>query len=236
MADERTIPSWPGPLRRTSVRQEVTEALRAALVTGQMVPGVVYSAPQLAEQLGVSATPVREAMLELVRAGMVEVVLNKGFRVVELGDAELDQLAELRLLLEVPVMVAVAEHCAGEVAAEVESLRSLAHELEAAAAERDLVRFIALDTEFHTRFLGLHGNPALVEVVRDLRGRSRLFGLERIAERGLLDEAAHEHAEMIDVALARDVPGMRELMTRHVGHVRGEWAAAEAAVPVDAAR
>ncbi|HEX3648251.1 MAG TPA: GntR family transcriptional regulator, partial [Pseudonocardiaceae bacterium] len=59
---------------RASLREQVTEALRAALVSGALRAGVVYSAPGLAERFGVSATPVREAMLDLVQAGLVEAV------------------------------------------------------------------------------------------------------------------------------------------------------------------
>lgn len=77
---------------RTSLRERVAESLRAALVSGRMAPGTTYSIPALAEQFGVSATPVREAMLDLVNEGIVAPVPNKGFRVVELTDAELDQI------------------------------------------------------------------------------------------------------------------------------------------------
>lgn len=63
--------------------------LRAALVAGEMVPGVTYSAPVLAERFGVSATPVREAMLDLINEGMIVAVPNKGFRIVETTDQDL---------------------------------------------------------------------------------------------------------------------------------------------------
>ena len=75
---------------RVSLRERVAESLRAALVSGRMAPGTTYSIPALAEQFGVSATPVREAMLDLVNEGIVAPVPNKGFRVVELTDEELD--------------------------------------------------------------------------------------------------------------------------------------------------
>ena len=76
----------PAVAGRQSLREQVGHALRAALVTGQLKPGEVYSAPGLAAQFGVSATPVREAMLDLAKEGLVEVARNKGFRVVAVGD------------------------------------------------------------------------------------------------------------------------------------------------------
>lgn len=69
-----------GVVERTSVRGQVLDALRAALVSGDLAPGEVYSGPALGERFGVSATPVREAMQQLAREGAVEVVPNRGFR------------------------------------------------------------------------------------------------------------------------------------------------------------
>jgi DNA-binding GntR family transcriptional regulator len=209
---------------RANLRQQVAEALRSLLITGQMRPGRVYSAPKLAAQFGISATPVREAMLDLVSEGLVEVVRNKGFRVTEVDDKELDALAELRGLIEIPVMGLVAEQCEGPIATAVERLRPLARKLTKAAAAGDLLTFIEVDNEFHTRFLALHGNHHVVSVVRDMRRRSRLFGLEALAAAGVLAEMSQEHEEMVDAALRRDGPAMRDVMTRHIGHVRSAWA------------
>ncbi|HLH46617.1 MAG TPA: GntR family transcriptional regulator, partial [Acidimicrobiales bacterium] len=86
-----------GPLAAPrSLREGVADALRAAVVSGEMRPGVVYSVPSLAAQFGVSPTPVREAMLDLLKEGLVESVRNKGFRVTEVTDAQLDEITGLR--------------------------------------------------------------------------------------------------------------------------------------------
>ena len=72
------------------------------MVAGELKPGEMYSAPALGERFGVSATPVREAMLDLVKDGFVEAVRNRGFRVLEMSDEDLDEVSQIRLLLEVP--------------------------------------------------------------------------------------------------------------------------------------
>ena len=219
-----TPPSAVVPLDRPdSLREQVRAAVRAMLISGQLAPGRVYSAPTLAAQFGVSPTPVREAMLDLAGEGLVHAVRNKGFRVTELTDAELDALAELRALIEIPVMAAVAADCTGAVAAAVEALVPQARQLVAAADDRDLARYIRLDTEFHLTLLALHGNDYVVEVVRDLRGRSRLFGLAELAERGTLRENAAEHLAILDAARSRDSEAMTRLMRTHIGHLRGLW-------------
>ncbi|MEV7086554.1 GntR family transcriptional regulator [Streptomyces sp. NPDC093085] len=207
-----------------TVRERVTAELRAALISGDLRPGEVYSAPSLATRLGVSATPVREAMQDLAREGMVEVVRNTGFRVTELSDRELDELAEIRTFIEVPAMGLVAEKCSGAVAARVEELRETARELVRAANTLSMTEFMRLDTEFHIAFLSLHGNRRLVEEVARLRYRSRLYGLEALARAGRLELTSREHERMVDLALARDRAGMERLMRLHIGHTRREWA------------
>jgi DNA-binding GntR family transcriptional regulator len=211
--------------RELSLREQVLSTLRAAIISGRMRPGVLYPAPALAEMLGVSATPVREAMLDLVRENLVEVSRNKGFRVTTVSDQELDDMAEVRLLLEVPAMSSVAARSAtDDVRHDLEELRAVAHDLERAATTDDLVGYMTLDTEFHTRFLALHGNAELVRTVQALRSRSRLYGLEKLARAGTLVQSTREHGDMINLALAGDRPGLEALTRRHIGHVRTDWA------------
>lgn len=209
---------------RDPVRRRVAEEIRAALIAGGLEAGRVYSAPALAAELGVSATPVREAMQALARDGMVEVVPNTGFRVTEVTPAELDRLVELRLLLEVPIMGEVAEHHDARDEPRIEALRAIADTMIAAEGRNDMVAYMAADTDFHTAFLELHGNPEIVQVVRRARERSRLLGLLPLAEAGQLAATTEEHHRMVDLALARDRAGMEDLVRRHIAHVRDEWA------------
>lgn len=206
-----------------SLRDQVTESLRAALIAGEMRPGVVYSAPALATQLGVSATPVREAMLELVKQGMVETVRNKGFRVREPSDEELDEITEIRELLEVPAIGKLADRKLADVDG-LEKLRPLAVEIVRAAEKGDLISYIEADTSFHLGLLELAGNRHLVGLIGDLRSRSRLFGLRSLADRGVLVGSAQEHEELLDLLIAGDRRGSKALMSRHIGHIRGSWA------------
>jgi DNA-binding GntR family transcriptional regulator len=215
-----TLPSLRG---RRSLRDEITGLLRAAVMAGELEPGVVYSAPSLAEQFGVSATPVREAMLDLSKEGLVEIVRNKGFRVTRLSARELDDVTELRALVEIPTVRRLAEE--GIAAADLARLRPMATEIEEAARRRDFVAHVATDLEFHLALLELAGNPRIVELVRSLRMHSRLYGLRDDSHRDALFASWHEHAELLDRIEARDADGAEAVMRRHIGHVRGIWAA-----------
>lgn len=210
--------------RATSLRDQVSESIRAGLITGELAPGEIYSAPQLAAQMGVSATPVREAMLYFEREGMVTKMRNTGYKVTELSAEILDGAAEARILLEVPTMAKIARTCTGETAEKVEELRGLAHMLNDAAERGDLVSYLQADLRFHCDFLALAGNPVIVETVSSLRTRSRVTGLRPLAEAGNLVASSREHEAMIDAALAQDAAAMEAIVRTHIGHVRKEWA------------
>ncbi|WP_236792979.1 GntR family transcriptional regulator [Amycolatopsis sp. GM8] len=215
-------PALPSFRTRANLRDEIIQTLRAAVISGELRPGVVYSAPSLAAQFGVSATPVREAMLDLAKEGLIETVRNKGFRVTELSEKDLDDLSELRALIEVPTVRRITE--AGVDPAVIERLRPLATAIEEAAAAGNLITHVKADLEFHLGLLAEAGNSHLVETVRSLRARSRIYGLRSLADAGELVPSSHEHAELLDLVAAGDADGAEALMRRHIRHVRGIWA------------
>ena len=206
---------------RLSLRERVAVSLRGALVSGRMIPGVTYSVPVLAEQFGVSATPVREAMLALVNEGIVAPVPNKGYRVVELSDAELDQISELRRLLEVPT---VGDLAGALSPAAVKHLRALARRVRESALDADVVAYVEADRELHLALLGESGNPRLVDLVGRLRDQSRLYGLEQLAAEGVLVESADEHLALIEALESGNRRAAEKVMAHHLDHVRGIWA------------
>ncbi|WP_217165876.1 GntR family transcriptional regulator [Streptomyces sp. AC512_CC834] len=210
---------------QSHLRDQVANALRAALIAGDLRPGVIYSAPALAAELGVSATPVREAMLDLAREGLVEAVRNKGFRVTEMTEQDLDEFTEIRTLIEVPTVGRVAATTAVE---QLEALRPLAHQIVTAAQEHDILKYLEADHRFHLELLALAGNHHLVEVVADLRKRSRLFGLGSLNGTGRLVASAQEHVELLDLMVNGRIQEAEECMRRHLAHVRTLWAGSQA--------
>ncbi|BCL26550.1 GntR family transcriptional regulator [Streptomyces aurantiacus] len=228
MAAQRTsapaLPTLGG--KKPSYRESVADALRAALIAGELRPGEVHSAPALATRFGVSATPVREALLDLAKEGLVDTVPNKGFRVTAVSEKQLDEYTHIRSLIEIPTTVGLATSADP---AALEALRPVAQEIVTAAAAGDLIAYVEADIRFHLGLLGLAGNAHLVEVVGDLRKRSRLYGLHALVEAGRLEASAEEHLEILDALVAGDEEAVRAVMTRHLGHVRGLWAAEDSA-------
>jgi DNA-binding GntR family transcriptional regulator len=207
-----------------SLREAALRSIRAGIVTGEIGSDEIWSAPALAAQLGVSATPVREAMLDLVAQGLVEPVRNRGFRVVPADDTDLDEIHELRLLIEVPTSVRLA----GRVPkAAIVRFRRFAADSVSAAANGDLVGYLSADRDFHLGLLELNGNRRLVDFISQLRDQARLFGLNELVAADALVAYAQEHDAIIDSLEGGDAAEVEERMTRHLRHTRGSWAGRE---------
>ncbi|GAB2907445.1 GntR family transcriptional regulator, partial [Streptomyces heilongjiangensis] len=202
-------------VQRASVRGQILDALRAALAAGELAPGEVYSAPALGERFGVSATPVREAMQQLAIEGAVEVVPNRGFRVVRRGARELAELAEVRALLQVPVILRLARTLPAGSWAE---LRPLAEETARAASSGCRATYGEADRAFHRGMLSLAGNEQLVQVADDLHRRSQLpLTTGPAGTRIELMADAAEHIALLDALAAGDLEAVECLMGNHFG-------------------
>jgi DNA-binding GntR family transcriptional regulator len=203
-----------------SLRGTVEDAVAAAIVSGELAPGTMVTAPTLAVRFGVSATPVREALLNLQKRGFVDVVRNKGFRVTEVSEQDLWEIVRLRQQLEAPPMREIARTLQPQAAAE---LRAEAQVIVDAAAAADLPAYLAADLAFHLHLLDLHGNRRLVALVRELRQQTRMVGLADMIGTAELTRSAAEHHSLVDLLEARDGRGAETLLTAHIGHVLGWW-------------
>ncbi|WP_022873898.1 GntR family transcriptional regulator [Nesterenkonia alba] len=203
-----------------SLRSTVTEALRTAIIVGDLEEGELYSAPALAEPLGVSATPVREAMMDLTNEGLVTPVKNKGFRVTEMTPEDLREITAVRQLLEGPAVHAVTGHIPAE---EFPALRAKADQINAAAADGDLRTYLAEDRVFHAEILKHTGNTRLVNLCTQLRGQTRLKALRTLVDTGQLIESAYEHVTLLDKLEAGDAQGAYEVIMHHLGHASQLW-------------
>ncbi len=217
MSTRSSIRSLPA---RNSLRSMVESSLATAIVTGELGPGELVSVPVLALKFAVSATPVREAMLNLEKRGFVEPVKNKGFRVTDVSVRDLEEVVQLRRWLEAPAMVIVAQKLAG---APLEHYRALADRIVSTADEGGLVRYLSADTAFHLALLALTENGRLVDLVRELRQQTRMVGLTMLRHSEELKLSAHEHHELLDLLGEGNGEAAEKLMVRHIGHVLGWW-------------
>ncbi|NGN91322.1 GntR family transcriptional regulator [Nocardioides sp. KC13] len=210
-------------LEKVSLRERVSRALRAAIVSGELEPGEVYSAPALGAKFGVSATPVREAMLDLVRENLVTTVPNKGYRITTVGEADLDDITELRMLIEPPLAAKVTAEIPAE---DMPKLRDLARAIVDGALAGDLVAYTDADHAFHLQLLAYVGNARVSALIADLRAHTRLYGLSSL-DGSELEESAREHDLILDAIEANDPQEVERLMQAHISQTRGRWARPE---------
>jgi DNA-binding GntR family transcriptional regulator len=195
-----------------NLREQVLQHVRAKIISGQSVPGTMYSVPSLAADLGVSTTPVREALLELARNGLIEPMRNRGFKVVAPTLEELRELFEMRELLEVR---------AGEILAlkpvkDLSGLHPLADQVREAVDADDVPGYLAADRRFHHGFIGAAGNELLTEMAMGLRDKMRLYGISSRAGRERQMASVAEHYQLIELAAAGDAKGVGPLLKQHI--------------------
>jgi len=204
-----------------SLRNRIGASLSDAIISGELAPGTLVSVPTLAAQFAVSATPVREAMLDLEQRGFVASVRNKGFRVTDVSEQDLREIVELRQLLEAPAMRALAARFPLET---MPAWRGLADEIAVHAEKGNLTGFIERDRDFHLGLLAEYGNERLVHLVRELRTQTRMVNLARMTKSLELTESAREHHRMLDLLEQGDGEALEKLTLHHLEHIVGWWA------------
>jgi DNA-binding GntR family transcriptional regulator len=202
-----------------TIRARVERALGSRIAAGVVPVGTLLSVPVLAEEFRVSATPVREAVLELQRRGFVEPARNRGFVVTAVDPEHAQHVAAVRELLEPPAMRAVAA-----IRPDLATSRAATARIAAAAASGDLEAYLDEDRRFHVGLTALAGNPMLTAVVDDLRRRTRLPGLAAMVGSAELAASAVEHDDLLDAIDAGDVARAESVMRHHIGHTTGWWA------------
>jgi len=204
-----------------SLREQARTVIRGLIITGQMQADQLYSVPRLATELGVSATPVREALLDLAREGLLEPVRNRGFRVVTLSSSELKDIYAIRTMLEVPSIAEIAR--TGLAPALLARLRALADVTKRAADAGNLIDFLEADRKFHVELIATLGNKPLADLVETLRDRVRLHGFKSGKSSEYIAHSASEHFQLLNFLSKRDEPGAVALMQRHLERSRHVW-------------
>ncbi|MDR7006215.1 GntR family transcriptional regulator [Paraburkholderia strydomiana] len=195
-----------------NLREQVVERVRAEIVSGRVPPGSVYSVPALATDLGTSTTPVREALLELTRSGLLVAMRNRGFRVERLSLDALDNLFTMRELLERYAL----EMLARQGLKDREPMIGLADEIAHAVEAGDVATYITSDRSFHEAMVSQVGNPWLTKMVMQLRDDMRLYGIHSPEGLERQKESVKDHYQMVYFAENGEVEKIGALISRHI--------------------
>ncbi|MEW6465496.1 MAG: GntR family transcriptional regulator [Pseudomonadota bacterium] len=190
--------------------EEVAELLRQRIFRRELQPGAWIDEMRLAQELGISRTPLREALKVLAAEGLVTMKVRRGAYVTEVSEKDLRDVYHLLALLEAD---AAAEVAARADAADLAALQALHDELEAAVADRD--RFFAVNERFHMALLERADNRWRLQMVADLRKVMKLNRHHSLLKRGRIEESLAEHRTLMAALRAGDAEAARDGMQRH---------------------
>jgi DNA-binding GntR family transcriptional regulator len=188
--------------------------IQQAIRHGAIGHGQLYSENELAETLGMSRTPVREALIALAREGLVEISSQRGFRLRQLSADQRQEIFDLRLLLE-PFAVRKLAATAGP--AEVRKLRELVDAQEELSGEgKQQPAFLALDEDFHLLIPELLGLERTRDTMSSLRGAMWLMGFEALALPERHAAVIAEHRAVVDAIADNDPEAAAAAMQDHI--------------------
>ncbi|AQA03750.1 GntR family transcriptional regulator [Mycobacterium sp. MS1601] len=193
--------------------EQVMEAVRAALDSGVMRPGVKYSVYQLADALGVSRTPVRDALLRLEEVGLIRFEARQGFRVLLPDPREIADIFAIRLALEVPAVGRAATVCDTTLAARLQQRMELLH---AAAAAGDERTFAHHDQLLHDHIMEAAGNTRARTIVRSMRESIRLLGATTTDRARTVHDIDAEHHPFVEAVMANQPKAAMDAMRHHL--------------------
>ena len=196
----------------TNLREQILMHVRAEIISGRSKPGTVFTVPTLSSELGVSTTPAREALLELARDGLVTPMRNRGFRVEAMSVAAMENLFDMRVLLESHALVTVAKARLKDEG----QLVGLAEAVGMAVEAGDMTGYLTTDRDFHLALVARANNPLLTKMVMQLRDDMRLYGIDSPEGRRRQKLSVKEHFQMIELAKNGDTAGIAKLIALHI--------------------
>ncbi len=198
------------PLTPRALYEEVAELLRQRIFDRSLAPGSWIDELKLAEEYGISRTPLREALKVLSTEGLVTMKLRRGAYVTEVSETDLADVYHLLGLLESDAAGVVAERATPEQLAELQAIHA---ELEAAVEQHAL--FFAINERFHMRLLAIANNRWRDQMVVDLRKVMKLNRHHSLFKDGRILESLAEHRALVQALAAHDGPLATQRMRAH---------------------
>lgn len=195
------------------LRDVVFHTLRQAILRGELKPGERLMEIHLAQKLGVSRTPVREAMRKLELEGLVRMIPRKGAVVAEITISDLEDVLEVRMALE---ELAVKLACKMLTPEQIEEIGSLADEFEQTLYGEDVGACAQADMRFHEAIYEATGNGRLVQILNNLREQMYRYRMEYLKDRDAHQQLVQEHAEILKALADGDVDRALEASGRHI--------------------
>jgi DNA-binding GntR family transcriptional regulator len=190
--------------------QEVAELLRQRIFNRELTPGSWIDELKLAEEYGISRTPLREALKVLAAEGLVTMKVRRGAYVTEVSERDLTDVYHLLALLESDAAGVVATQATDT---QLKELQTLHRELEKSVSHRE--KFFQINERFHMRLLEIADNRWRDQMVADLRKVMKLNRHNSLLKSGRIEESLAEHQAIVNALLARDAKASSQAMQTH---------------------
>jgi len=208
---------------RRSLGDQIYVSIREAIVSLRMEPGTLVYENELAESLGVSRTPIREAIRLLVSEQLLEVLPQRGTRIAYISERKVSEARFIREHLELGAFRLVArEWQRHDRSREEETIRRLLAEQRDTADQGDIAAFLQLDEAFHRTVMEMTGNETLLQVVGHMRAHLNRLRFLAIREYRTMDRVMEEHAGLLEALRQGDETMTAELLEQHIGKLDHE--------------
>ena len=200
----------PAPFASRALYQDVAEHLRQQIFGRQLEPGAWIDELKLCGALGISRTPLREALKVLAAEGLVTMKVRRGAYVTEMSERDVREAYQLLALLEADAAATVAAKASKAELAELQQIHDL---LETQVHQRDA--FFITNERFHMRVLEIEGNRWRQQIVTDLRRVMKLNRHHSLFKQGRLAESLAEHRAVMAALARRDAETVRRCVIAH---------------------
>jgi DNA-binding GntR family transcriptional regulator len=202
-----------GPAKLSTKADVVYDQLRRAIVSGEMVPGERLDQKLIADTLGVSTMPLRQALMRLAEQHLIEIRPHHGAVVAPLTVEGFDELYAMRSAMESMVARRAADHVTPDV---VVALKDLYESQVSAVESGQYFEYVELDRQFHSTLYGCAQMSRALHLIEELRDSSDRYIRWYVAHRQRGSESLKEHQRIIKAATSRDAEKLERLTRQHV--------------------
>ncbi len=197
------------------LRDVVFNTLRQAILRGEMEPGERLMEIQLAQKLGVSRTPIREAIRKLELEGLVIMIPRKGAEVAHITEKDMRDVLEVRATLEELVVALACKNVTDEKLAELKAANKL---FETAIVSKDVVNIVDADVHFHDIIYTMTDNARLIQIINNLREQMYRYRLEYVKDARTHSILISEHNDIIKQLKDRNVEHAKKVIYQHINN------------------
>lgn len=202
--------SLPKVLRPDSLKDIAFKSLKESIINGSLLCGKIYSENVVSKNMGISKTPIHEALLELSHKGFIEILPKKGFLVKDLTEKEIRDIYGFRLALEKVIVINAAEKSRKK---DIVSLESTLSKINGC---RDVMKFMEEAIRFHRYLAQLNGNEQIIRALNGIWDLCIWIGFKTLTPDKVLDEILDLHFVMLDRIKNKDSKAAEATIEEHI--------------------